>query len=97
LLAAVKRLASIILDVLSSRTLHIVVFTVFLITIFVFCAAGVSLAAYFTFYSWYLPDQIVNVPLHLQYGFVFYLPFLRHECLRVAATDTRPTRSLSFP
>ncbi|KAK1759643.1 putative adipose-regulatory protein-domain-containing protein [Echria macrotheca] len=69
LLTVVKRLAGIILDVLCSRTLHIVVFTLLSITIFVFCAAAVSLASYLTFYAWYLPDQIVNVPLHLQYGY----------------------------
>lgn len=72
--AALQELRQVVFDILTSQTVRRFVINSFLVCAFATFTYYLSIPAYAAFYHFYLPDQIVTVPLHLQYGFVSVSP-----------------------
>jgi len=71
---AFRELRQVIFDTLTSKTVRRFVINSVLFCVFAAFTYYLSIPAYAAFYRFYLPDQIVTVPLHFQYGFVLVPP-----------------------
>ena len=65
---AVEQIGEAIYDILTSPRLWKAIIKILIVSVFAVTAYNLSVLAYAAFYHFHLPDQIVTVPVHLQYG-----------------------------
>jgi len=65
---AVEQIGEAIYDILTSPRLWKAIIKILIVSAFAVTAYNLSVLAYAAFYHFHLPDQIVTVPVHLQYG-----------------------------